>query len=173
MPKTRCKLPCETCGQQLANRKALRNHIKFIHEKKIQDICEHCGLTFLDRERYVNHVRSKHTLEKPYVCPYKDCNKAFSVSSSLRNHKIYEHSKDVSVCEICSKTFSNYRYLRNHQRLVHSMDPKIKTDKSSTPKKKIVQNTALKKETSREFKCLHGDCGLSFSTSKKLRNHQV
>lgn len=43
MPKSRCKFSCETCGTQLADRKALRNHIKFIHEKYIQEICEHCG----------------------------------------------------------------------------------------------------------------------------------
>lgn len=87
MPKSRCKFSCETCGQQLADRKALRNHIKFIHEKYIQEICEHCGRKklvacilnlilffvyntggFVDKQRYSNHVRSKHTLEKPFQC---------------------------------------------------------------------------------------------------------
>lgn len=55
------KVPCNICGKMLSSERTVEKHIRFVHERKVQNICELCGLDFPSNYSYVNHMRIKHT----------------------------------------------------------------------------------------------------------------
>ncbi|CAB4035799.1 zinc finger 271-like, partial [Paramuricea clavata] len=59
--------------------------------------------------------KKTHTSDKPYECDA--CNKRFSQSHKLTQHKVSAHKRNESVeCCICKKTFTQRQSLRCHWR---------------------------------------------------------
>jgi KRAB domain-containing zinc finger protein len=59
--------------------------------------------------------KSTHTRDKPYKCDI--CNKIFSESHKLTQHKISAHKRNESFeCGICKKTFTKRQSLKRHWR---------------------------------------------------------
>ena len=59
------------------------------------------------------HERSHTTGEKPYEC--KNCKKAFTESSHLKNHKIIHTREKPHKCTKCKKTFQKMMALKFHE----------------------------------------------------------
>lgn len=64
------------------------------------------------------HVRAVHTKERPFVCPYADCFKAFADKSNFRTHVRSAHTEGYKLdCPFpgCPKSFKHPASLRNHK----------------------------------------------------------
>ncbi|EJD01527.1 uncharacterized protein FOMMEDRAFT_21907 [Fomitiporia mediterranea MF3/22] len=85
--------------------------------------CPECGREF-QRNRKADlqrHMRI-HTNEKPFVCPYPDCGKAFRQSSALKNHSNY-HQRDTSfTCDQCNMNFFDKPTFNRHVREKHELE---------------------------------------------------
>ena len=67
--------------------------------------CKVCQVFYPRKSHMILHVRI-HTGEKPYVCDYENCGKAFSRPGTLSDHKKRNHEKVFQhVCPICEKRF--------------------------------------------------------------------
>ncbi|KZT01694.1 uncharacterized protein LAESUDRAFT_663529 [Laetiporus sulphureus 93-53] len=56
-------------------------------QQRVRDYkCDVCGKFFRRGEHLKRHIRSIHTHEKPYKCPYSDCEKTFSRQDNLNQH---------------------------------------------------------------------------------------
>ena len=68
------------------------------------------------------HIRI-HTGEKPYICDYDNCDKAFSRPGTLSEHKRRNHEKVFQhVCPICEKKFYERCDMLTHI-AIHVMRP--------------------------------------------------
>ena len=116
---------CEHCGKNFANKKTLRQHIKFMHadagptkkggtKQEAPGLkCELCDKTFRSKYHLISH-RITHTNSRPFSCD--ECEKTYRTPSALRGHKKAVHAgiKD-HICNICQMGFPTPAQLRNHQ----------------------------------------------------------
>jgi len=67
--------------------------------------CRVCGVFYPRKWHMKLHIRT-HTGEKPYICDYDNCGKAFSRPGNLSEHKKRNHEKVLDhECPICGKKF--------------------------------------------------------------------
>ncbi|XP_072021250.1 uncharacterized protein [Amphiura filiformis] len=116
---------CEHCGKNFANKKTLRQHIKFMHtevgdaikEGVKQELpglkCDLCDKMFRSKYHLISH-RITHTNARPFACD--ECDKTYRTPSALRGHKkaVHDGIKD-HVCDVCQMGFPTPAQLRNHQ----------------------------------------------------------
>ena len=115
---------CEHCGKHFANKKTLRQHIKFLHTEVglIERIghkpeppglkCDLCDKIFRSKYHLISH-RITHTNARPFSC--NECDKTYRTPSALRGHKKAVHAgiKD-HICGVCQVGFPTPAQLRNH-----------------------------------------------------------
>ena len=52
---------CDTCGRAFQTPNCLKNHVKYIHEKIMEEHkCEPCGKTFTRYESLIKHNKKVH-----------------------------------------------------------------------------------------------------------------
>ncbi|KAG8166550.1 hypothetical protein KVR01_002239 [Diaporthe batatas] len=100
----------------------------------------------MGRARKAGAERKKSTGLKPFKCTYKDCNKAYPLSSVLKNHVDAVHLGITFTCPEpgCGKVYT-YKVSRdNHVKTAHR---------------------------GKKFPCLYDDCDKSFSCNSGLYQH--
>lgn len=170
------KLICPICHEVFLKCSRKGTHMKTVHTdseincpfcyltyKNLYNWCRHqlghlglvsfecitCGRCFNRAYEYKQHLKT-HSGDRPFGC--HACDKSFLSESNLRRH-LFTHLEGQEVsCESCRKVFKNVRSLLKHKNIVHPL-----------PKRKKVL---------RDFICSHDDCGLIFSSSKKLLWHK-
>ena len=161
--------------------------------------CRKCDV-FFPKWQMVLHIRS-HTGEKPYVCDFEGCNKAFSRPGILREHKKRTHEKLLQhTCPVCEKKFYGRSVMLQHivihdearqtQRFLPPQMMELLTHveefnyDGQVVRSKCVcegcgkifvngsgKNRHLKGGQCRKYKCLNTGCGKSYFAESGLSRH--
>lgn len=104
---------CEVCEKEFYVSANYTTHLR-THDAQTKNKCDVCGKVFTRSWLLKGHMRT-HTGERPFVCPHKDCDKAFADKSNLRSHMLIHSvtSKNFS-CQKCGRSFAQKRYLHKH-----------------------------------------------------------
>lgn len=82
-------------------------------ESKRQIECLICGKIFTEKGNYSIHMRV-HTQEKPFACPYIDCDETFKAHGHLKDHMKKHFNIKPYKCDLCSEKFSRQSTLKMH-----------------------------------------------------------
>ncbi|KIJ55326.1 hypothetical protein M422DRAFT_152240 [Sphaerobolus stellatus SS14] len=77
--------------------------------------CEECNQYFSEAATLQQHMR-RHTKEKPYVCDFPGCGKAFAITGALTIHKRVHSGSKPFKCPHCDRSFSESSNLSKHVR---------------------------------------------------------
>ncbi|XP_063544128.1 gastrula zinc finger protein XlCGF57.1-like isoform X9 [Cydia strobilella] len=146
---------CKECNKLFSSTLKLKNHTRTVHLGIKRNKCGYCGEKFAELNWKLDHLEKVHGIKKPeFKCTV--CNKKFSCTKSLRNHKRGFHlmEKDQTCpdcgmkffqkhtlkhhmtihtglrafqCAVCSKAFSRRSTLREHMR-IHNNDRRFKCE---------------------------------------------
>lgn len=110
-----------------------------------------------------------HSKEKTHKC--NDCDKAFSVISNLRTHQQLHSEVTPFKCNDCNKTFSLESNLRRHKR-VHIGEKQFKCDecRKAFAWQSDLRNHKRFHSGKKPFKC--GNCERTFSRKHHLAVHK-
>ncbi|KAI1271136.1 transcription factor IIIA [Xylaria sp. FL0933] len=144
-----------------------------------------CAKTFNRPARLAAHLRS-HNNERPFVCPYPDCDKDYIEEKHLKQHIKGSHTAERDhVCnhEGCGKKFMTATRLRRHQ-LVHDGQERFRCRDFPPCNQSFRKHQTLQRHIRTEhqhqpaFQCSHltGElgslCRQGFDTAGALRRHQ-
>ncbi|CRL07784.1 CLUMA_CG020738, isoform A [Clunio marinus] len=131
-------ISCTYCHEEFASIFEKLSHMKTCNEKKFE--CDHCSKKFFTKTQLIRHLkivsgdisyvcdvcwkscastmdlklhRLSHTNQKPYVCSYPECNKAFKTPTARSSH-METHSNISFSCSLCSATFRQRNLLQRH-----------------------------------------------------------
>lgn len=96
---------CGLCGKTYVRKKALSNHIQFIHGKAYE--CKTCGAKLSSKARLARHSQSKNCVKKK--------------------------EKKTYVCHFCQETFTKKSELNKHFKTNHKAKRKLKVKKTKLP----------------------------------------
>jgi len=100
------------------SKKKKEKRSSFLSADEVNDkSCVTCGKIFPTRGRLELHMNvHKEDKEKPFKCDV--CEKGFSASASLKNHKLL-HTGEVHKCEYCEYTAVQKGNLKTHRLKLH------------------------------------------------------
>ena len=110
---------CNICDKMLYGIKALRIHLRKLHERKRDLFCDQCDETFDRLTRLEDHINSIHK-NQPYVCG--SCDKTFNFRRHLQVHVVKVHNvtqKDTYSCHVCDKEFLKELEFKKHYKALH------------------------------------------------------
>ena len=131
---------CDECGKTFTKSQTLKDHVKYVHNKKEKDqVCSHCGKVFLRHEYLRRHVKKMHPGVKfpKYIHrnrdhpPAEDTMEAEDVSESdiTESEKLSEIDlmEALSVCEpaqceVCCALLESKSDLDDHMLNMHISD---------------------------------------------------
>ncbi|XP_059046816.1 zinc finger protein 358-like [Achroia grisella] len=114
---------CPHCSLVLKHPKRFLIHVKWhsfglTNEKRMEMIREKEQRKHMRKEaRVLQRMHAKEVTDPssvPKVFPCKDCDKIFSVKSSLKNHRQRYHATRARECKICRKTVLGWMAHRAH-----------------------------------------------------------
>ncbi|KAI0051033.1 hypothetical protein FA95DRAFT_1580930 [Auriscalpium vulgare] len=77
--------------------------------------CKLCKQYFSEAATLQQHTR-RHTQEKPYLCDFPGCGKAFAIAGALTIHKRTHNGLKPFKCTYCERAFSESSNLSKHLR---------------------------------------------------------
>ena len=113
------KKACERCGKVYLDPKALRQHVKQVHERSRQLHCVECEFIFSSKYALNRHVREVHQKQAEYACGL--CQKQFTQHSNLKQHMLIHIGAKPFLCQHqgCKAAFTTKQCLQVHYRKVH------------------------------------------------------
>ena len=99
---------CDQCPKAFTLPTNLDDHIKAVHENRLDFGCDQCGKKLVSKIRLLAHVRQAHSSH--IICDI--CNKKIANPDQLKRHKVFTHkeTKGAFFCEKCPKSVF---FLRN------------------------------------------------------------
>ncbi|KAH8247906.1 hypothetical protein KR038_011741 [Drosophila bunnanda] len=107
---------CDICNKVFSIAKALEIHKRY-HTKDFPYACDLCERRFAQRSHLNVHRQVKHKGLR-FICEFRDCQKSFTSSASLRNHEC-THTAMPFECSDCRKSFPARNKLRVHLEREH------------------------------------------------------
>uniref|UniRef100_A0A336L701 CSON001162 protein n=1 Tax=Culicoides sonorensis TaxID=179676 RepID=A0A336L701_CULSO len=123
MKEDEVKFPCKKCDGEFPTMKALEQHLRIGHKKKL--LCDHCAKEFYCKDLLQRHVRRQHT-ENPdkYTC--ETCGTELATIQSYKQHiKLLHEAAGEYPCGLCDKVAITESQLRNHIRYAHELEYKF------------------------------------------------
>ena len=94
-----------------------------VQTPKNKHFCEKCNKNFSTITNLKNHIMTIHEHNRPFKCPFPNCEKSYSIQSRLHSHlKIHSAIKPY-ICKICNKGFNEKGNLKTHQRFHSNLRP--------------------------------------------------
>lgn len=152
---------CKVCNKGFIEKRYFEEH-KLNHEKKNPFECAQCGSGYSRKTSLNRHMKTAHSDERPFKCDEckyrgktKDdltthkkshtkafscdkCNRKFSRSSLLKEHRILHDNPDAYSCKICKVKHTQKKSLKLHLALHAQMSVKFDkrrlTDKKYEPR---------------------------------------
>ena len=79
-------------------------------------MCALCGTTYVKASQLTAHIRS-HRNERPFVCTWQSCTKAFTRSDELHRHLRTHTGEKRFQCAVCDKRFMRSDHLNKHRKV--------------------------------------------------------
>ncbi|XP_075229758.1 uncharacterized protein LOC142329235 [Lycorma delicatula] len=108
---------CDVCGKGFYFYDTYHKHRKH-HDTPYPNQCDICKQYFRSSSRVAEHKRIKHTLERPYKCPY--CPSSFHVGNLLKYHLCTHTRQYPHTCSTCNKGFPSRHKLALHMSKKHN-----------------------------------------------------
>ena len=102
--------PCNQCMREFSSPDYLSDHVKSVHENRLDYECQQCKKKFVSKNRLAQHIFQTHSSQ--VNCDV--CDKKISNPAQLKRHKVFAHNEtDGAVfCVHCPKSvfFSEQSY---------------------------------------------------------------
>lgn len=105
---------CSECGKCLQSRNGLYVHLK-AHRGEKNHHCQMCGNKYVTSGELKSHMRHIHSTDKPFVCSFGDCRKAFVSKRPLLHHMCTHNNEKLFNCDECDKALASPSSLRQHK----------------------------------------------------------
>ncbi|KAK5664103.1 hypothetical protein OQA88_318 [Cercophora sp. LCS_1] len=137
-----------------------------------------CSKTFNRPARLTAHLRS-HTNDRPFCCPYDDCDKDYREEKHLTQHIKGSHTHEKKyMCEEpdCGKSFVTSTRLRRHA-LVHEGAERFRCRGYEPCNKSFRKHQTLQRHVRTDhlgahaFECGNDGCEAGFDSAGALRRH--
>lgn len=137
-----------------------------------------CNKTFNRPARLAAHLRS-HTNDRPFRCPYTECDKDYREEKHLAQHIKGSHTHEKKyTCEVsgCGKSFVTSTRLRRHA-LVHEGAERFRCRGYEGCEKSFRKHQTLQRHIrtdhlgAKAFQCGNDGCEAGFDTAGSLRRH--
>lgn len=112
------KYPCPQCTREFTASQYLKNHIKSVHENRLDYECEQCKKKFVSKPRLTSHIFQTHSSQ--VNCGI--CDKKIANPQQLKRHKVFAHNETEGAifCVHCPKSvFFNENTYKNHMENKH------------------------------------------------------
>ena len=97
-------------GKVYLDPKALKQHIKQVHEKSEQLHCVDCEFIFSSKYALSRHVKEVHNRRQEHTCP--KCSKQFTQQSNLKQHMLIHIGAKPFPCADCKSAFTTKQCLQ-------------------------------------------------------------
>ncbi|XP_063371152.1 zinc finger protein 57-like [Cydia amplana] len=161
---------CKECNKLFSSTLKLKNHTRVVHLGIKRNKCGYCGEKFAELNWKLDHLEKVHGIKKPeFKCTV--CNKKFSCSKSLRNHKRGFHLMEKDqTCPDCGLKFFQKHTLKHHM-TIHTG---LRAFKCAVCSKAFSRRSTLREHmrihnNDRRFKCEH--CNMAFVQKCSWKGH--
>ncbi|XP_063705296.1 gastrula zinc finger protein XlCGF26.1-like [Culicoides brevitarsis] len=107
---------CPICKNWYSNEKAVREHIRYLHERTEKIRCTICGEELSSKQSLRSHTKLKHQ-EKMHRCSY--CDKALPTQIRLKEHEAMHTGVSLYTCKYCTKEFNMKSNMYKHLKAMH------------------------------------------------------
>lgn len=112
------KCEVEGCNFATAQPQNLKTHMLF-HSDTREFSCTYCEYAAHTKNMLEQHVRT-HTMEKPYCCTFRGCERSFTKRSERTRHELVHNDLYPEKCRECGLSFRRAHHLIYHMKAYHS-----------------------------------------------------